>query len=102
VFSKVPDSLWGLPSSPSQFLVLLRVMKRCGFDGEGECFESQQVMADACAMDADTVAKALRRLEEDGWIIIQRRHRKTSLITLTEKSKKHVLGEKFNPQNAGQ
>ena len=98
MFSKLPDSLWGQLTSPAQFIVLLRVMKRCGFDGDGECFESQQVMADACAMDADTVAKALRRLEEDGWIIIQRRHRKTSLITLTEKSKNHVLAEKFNPR----
>lgn len=102
MFSKLFDTLWGQPTSPAQFIVLLRVMRRCGFDGEGECFESQQVMADACAMNVDTVATTLKRLEQDGWIIIQRRHRKTSLIRLTQKSKNHFLTEKFNPEISGQ
>lgn len=88
-FTKLPDSLWGKLTSPAQIIVFLRVVKRCGFDGNGECFESQQIMADACAMTSDTVAATLKRLEQDGWVNIQRRHRKTNVITLTLKAKKH-------------
>lgn len=99
-YIKFPASLFGLLRTPAQYVILLRVMSRCNYDGTGECNESQQNMADACSVTPDTVAKTLRQLEQAGYINIVRHHRKPNSVTLTIKMQNYMV-KPLDPKLSG-
>jgi len=86
LFTKFPDHLWGKFRTPTEGFVLLRIIRQCGFDGKGICFESQQSMGIACGLSIRALGQVIAKLEEDGFIMVNRSHKKTNQITLTEKT----------------
>jgi predicted transcriptional regulator len=65
---------------------MLRILKNCGFDGSGICFESQSSMATACCCSVRTLRNLVNELEEEGFINVNRQLKNTNKITLTAKT----------------
>ena len=86
LFTKFPDHLWGRFPSPSHGFVLMRIIKNCGFDGRGICFETQQAMASACCLSVRVLRDVIVDLEKRGFINVNRQLKKTNRITLTAKT----------------
>ena len=85
-FTKFPDGLWPFLRSPSEIAVMLRILKLCGFDGKGECFEEASTFAGHCGISPRTLTDVLRSLEEKGLIVVQRKKKQLNRILLSEKT----------------
>lgn len=81
-FTKFPDDLWGKFRNPAHGFVLLRIIRGCGFDGTGVCFESQESMANACGTTTRTISNIIKTLENEGFIEVDRRFKTINRITL--------------------
>ena len=86
MFTKFPEKMWAKFRTPAHGLVLLRIMRNCGFDGAGVCFESQQSMATACCCAVRTLRDVIGELEEEGFINVDRSLKRANRITLTKKT----------------
>jgi hypothetical protein len=70
---------------PSEFRVLFRIVRRCGWKGgaPGECWEGLDSMANGCRLSRETVKSAIRELESRDLISVEERNGETKLIKLT-------------------
>jgi hypothetical protein len=84
LFTKFPDQLWSLLTTPTEIAVMLRVLKLCGFDGQGECFESSDVFAARVGINRRTLSKVLLCLEAKQLICVHRQRHQLNRIVLGE------------------
>lgn len=64
--------VWELPIEPTQKLLLLAIADHAD-DLGGNAYPSVPRLAERCSVSERTVQYALRKLERDGWIAVQRR-----------------------------
>jgi len=69
---------------------MLRILKLCGFDGSGECFEEASAFAARCGISVRTLTDVLRNLEAKQLVTIQRRVKRLNRISLTDKTKEMI------------
>lgn len=95
-FTKFPDGLWPYLQSSTEIAVMLRILKLCGFDGMGECFESADAFAAQVKITRRTLSKVLLCLEAKQLIVVQRQKHQLNRIALGEVVRKmsHV-GKNF-------
>lgn len=98
LFTKFPDDLWPHLRTPAEIAVMLRVLKLCGFDGTGECFESADTFAAHCGMTRRTLTDVLRKLEAKQLVLVERRQKCVNRITLGETVKAMSFWGKNFPQ----
>lgn len=73
-FMITPNEIWDIGLTPSEFIVLSRILMRSGIKS-GKCFESRNSVADACKMSTKTVSAVFTELENLN--IIENVHRKS-------------------------
>jgi len=76
---------------------MLRILKLCGFDGAGECFESADAFAAHCGITRRTLTDVLRKLEAKQLVLIERRQKSVNRIKLGEVVKAMPIWGKIFP-----
>jgi hypothetical protein len=84
LFTKFPDQLWSYLTTPTEIAVMLRILKLCGFDGQGECFESADTFSNHVGITRRTLSKVLLCLEAKQLVIVQRQKHHLNRIALGE------------------
>lgn len=98
LFTKFPDELWPYVRTPAEIAVMLRILKLCGYDGTGECFESADTFAAHCGMTRRTLTDVLRKLEAKQLVLVERRQKCLNRITLGKTVKLMSFWGKNFPQ----
>jgi predicted transcriptional regulator len=93
LFVQFPYNLWPLLHSAFEVSVMLRILQRCSFDGNGICFETRETMATVCGLSPKQWTKVIKDLEERGLIKVVRAHRAPCQITLTDRVKDVLEGK---------
>ena len=93
MFIQFPHDLWPHLYTAFEVSVMLRLLQRCSFDGNGVCYETRETMARVCGLSPKQWTKVIKDLEERGLIVVSRAHRAPNQITLTDKVKEVLEGK---------
>lgn len=93
MFTKFPDQLWQTLESAYEIAVMLRILQRCAFDGNGVCYETRDNMAAACGISQKTWTQVIADLERKRLIVVSRAHRAPHQITLGDDVKTILEGK---------
>jgi len=96
LFIQFPHDLWPHLRTAFEVSVMLRILQRCAFDGNGVCFETRDTMAQVCGLSPKQWTKVIKDLEERGLIVVSRAHRAPNQITLGQ-TVKTILEGKNDP-----
>ena len=96
MFIQFPHDLWPHLRTAFEVSVMLRILQRCAFDGNGVCFETRDTMAQVCGLSPKQWTKVIKDLEERGLIVVSRAHRAPNQITLGQ-TVKTILEGKNDP-----
>jgi len=96
LFVQFPHDLWPHLRTAFEVSVMLRILQRCSFDGNGVCFETRETMAQVCGLSPKQWTKVVKDLEERKLIVVSRAHRAPNQITLGE-TVKSILEGKNDP-----
>lgn len=91
-FVKFPLELFGL-KDPAAMAVMVRIIMRMDKDGWGVCFETRTSMCEALGIDKKTWTAKIRKLEDKGWILVDRRPKVPNQIALTNFTKDLLRGK---------
>ena len=93
MFIKFPHDLWPHLRTAFEISVMLRILQKCSFDGNGVCFETRDTMAHVCGLSPKQWTKVVKDLEERKLIVVSRAHRAPNQITLGEPVKELLEGK---------
>lgn len=94
-FTLFPDDLFKYLSSSYEQALMLRILYRCGFDGQSACFETRTNMCAALGMAPKTWTRTIKDLEAKGLIKVARHPKTPHQITLTDLVKELLWGKKY-------
>jgi len=86
LFTQYSHDLWEILNDPYEIAVMLRILMRCAFHGDGVCFETREHMSRACGISEKTWTQVIKSLESKGLINVTRRHKLPHEITLRGKN----------------
>ena len=91
-FVKFPLELFDL-KDPAAMAIMVRIIMRMDKDGFGVCFETRTSMCEALGIDKKTWTAKIRKLEDKGWILVDRRPKVPNQIALTNFTKDLLRGK---------
>ncbi len=91
-FIRFPVELFQLRDVAAMAL-MVRIIMRMDADGNGVCFETRTSMCEALHIDKKTWTAKIRKLEDDGWISVDRKPKVPNQIALTDFTKDLLRGK---------
>lgn len=78
---------------PAAMAIMVRIIMRMDKNGWGVCFETRTSMCEALGIDKKTWTVKIRKLEDKGWILVDRRPKVPNQIALTDFTKDLLRGK---------
>ena len=91
-FVRFPSELFTL-RDVAAMAIMVRIIMRMDKDGLGVCFETRTSMCEALGIDKKTWSAKIRKLEDKGWILVDRKPKVPNQIALTNFTKDLLRGK---------